>query len=75
MSILKNSPVVISVAGSTLLQHEFTDKKALYLLDERKIRIYIHEVMVYSNYKRFFVIFQHIKFYIVPVHYVLDFIF
>ena len=35
----------------------------------------IHEVMIYSNCKRFSVIFQHIKFYIVPVHNVLDFIF
>ena len=31
--------------------------------------------MIYSNCKRFSVIFQHIKFYIVPVHNVLDFIF
>ena len=37
--------------------------------------MYIHEVMIYSNCKRFSVIFQHIKFYIVPVHNVLDFIF
>jgi len=27
-----NSPVVISVAGSTLLQHEFTDKKSLIFI-------------------------------------------
>ena len=37
--------------------------------------MYIHEVMIYNNCKRFSVIFQHIKFYIVPVHNVLDFIF
>jgi len=35
----------------------------------------VHEVMIYSNCKMFYVVFQHIKFYIVPVHNVLDFIF